>query len=545
MAMLLFLAPAALASECLFLKSNEAHQFHATGAGSAGVVWMVDGVPGGAPAIGIIDDQGRYIAPANVDRAVNVTVTAASANDFGDTESWAVCNEAFVRSGDTHHVATIGSDTDQGTSDAPWRTIQHAVDQAEPGDTILVHGGVYNEAVTITRSGSAKGGYITLAEAPGESAIIDGTGLVRQPFGMRGLITLADVSYVRVKDFEIRNYKSNSEFIVVGVLVQGAGERIEIRDNVIHQIEANNIPARGNANGLGIAVYGQTELPLRNIIVDGNELFNLKTGRSEALTIGGNAEGWQVTNNIVRDSNFIGIDATGYYIDGAEYDRARRGWIAENAVYNLSSAENQALTMVAAAVGIYVDGGRHITIERNRVEANDGGIWLLSEHPGKNTSNVIVRNNLVRFNRDAGILVGGYDEAQSGGANKCTIVHNTLFRNNSRDVPGIHSGELQIGHHASDIRFEGNILLAGPKGYVITRFSPAKPSSVTIGHNHYSTSGGSDRTRWFWVDRNFYNDGRSEDDFDAFKAASGDEGSVVEEPDVLDINGPEWRWTAN
>ncbi len=506
---------------------------------------MVDGVPGGAPTIGIIDDQGRYIAPANVDRAVNVAVTAASGNDPGESESWAVCNEAFVRAGDTHHVATIGSDTGQGTSDAPWRTIQHAVDQAEPGDTILVHEGVYNEAVMITRSGSAKGGYITLAEAPGESAIIDGIELARQPFGMRGLITLADVSYVRVKDFEIRNYKSDSEFIVVGVLVQGAGERIEIRDNVIHQIEANNIPTRGNANGLGIAVYGQTELPLRNIIVDGNELFNLKTGRSEALTIGGNVEGWQVTNNIVRDSNFIGIDAIGYYINGTEYDRARRGWIAGNAVYNLSSAENQALTIIAPAVGIYVDGGRHITIEHNRVEANDGGIWLLSEHPGKNTSNVIVRNNLVRFNRDAGILVGGYDEAQSGGANKCTIVHNTLFRNNSREVSGIHSGELQIGHHASDIRFEDNILLAGPKGYVITRFSPAKSSSVTIGHNHYSASAGSDRTRWFWVDRNFYNDGRSEDDFDAFKAASGDEGSVIEEPDVLDVNGPEWRWTAN
>ncbi|MCT7374677.1 right-handed parallel beta-helix repeat-containing protein [Chelativorans salis] len=505
----------------------------------------MEGVPGGAPTIGIINDKGRYTAPANVHGAVDVTVTAASANGSGESKSWAVCNELFVRPGDTHHVATIGFDSAQGTSDAPWRTIQHAVDQAKPGDKVLVHGGVYNETVMITRSGSAEGGYITLAEAPGERAIIDGAGLVRQPFGMSGLITLADVSYVRVKDFEIRNYKSDSEFIVVGVLVQGAGERIEIRNNVIHQIEANNIPLRGNADGLGIAVYGQTELPLRNVIVDGNELFDLKTGRSEALTIGGNVEGWQVTNNVVRDNNFIGIDATGYYVNGTESDRARRGWIAGNAVYNLSSAENQALTFVAAAVGIYVDGGHDITIERNRVEANDGGIWLLSEHPGKDTSNVIVRNNLVRFNRDAGILVGGYDEVHSGGADNCTIVHNTLFRNNSRDVSGIHSGELQIGHHASDVRFEDNILLAGPKGYVITRFSPAKSSSVTIRHNHYSASPGSDRTRWFWVDRNFYNDGRSGGDFDAFKAASGDEGSVVEEPDVLNVDWSEWRWTAD
>ena len=524
-------------ADCLRLEPNETHQFQvaASAAASDQVVWMVDGVAGGAPEIGTITGQGLYTAPANMDKSVDVLVTAALKGDAALLVTRGVCNAVYTRPGRTLHVAPGGSDLNAGTAASPWSTIQHAVDQAQPGDTILVHGGVYNETVMITRSGSAEGGFITLMEAPGEAAVIDGAGLVRQPYGTRGLITLSGVSYFRVKDFELRNYKSESEFIVVGVLVQGSGERIEIRDNVIHEIEANNPPLRGNANALGIAVYGEETSPIRNVIIDGNELFHLKTGRSEALTVGGNVEGWQITNNLVRDSDFIGIDAIGFYIDGTERDRARQGWIDGNTVHNLSSADNRALTFQAAAVGIYVDGGRDITIERNTVEANDGGIWLLSERLGKNTSNVVVRNNLVRFNRDAGILVGGYDERQSGGAEDVTIINNTLLENNGRDVQGIHSGEFQIGHNAHGIRFLNNILYAGEKGYVITKFSPANSSSISMEHNLYFTSAGGEHTRWFWIDRNFYNDGRPGGDFEAFRSASGDVGSAVEDPDFRDL----------
>ncbi|WEX11037.1 hypothetical protein [Chelativorans sp. AA-79] len=537
-------ANADASADCRVLEANATEQFQADTAG-ADLVWMVDGVPGGAPEIGMISDRGLYTAPANMGAELDVTVTAASASDPSAATHWSVCNRAFDRPGNAYHVAIDGSDAGDGTAQAPWRTIQHAVDHVEPGDTVLVHGGIYNETVTITRSGSAEGGYITLMEAPGENAVIDGAGLVDQPYGRRGLITLSNVGYVRVKDFEIRNYKSDSEFIVIGVLVSGAGERIEIRNNVIHRIEANNLPARGNANGLGIAVYGTEAEPLRNVIVDGNELYGLRTGTGESLTVGGNVEGWQVTNNSVHDNNFIGIDAIGYYHTGTESDRARRGWIAGNTVYNLSTAGNRGLTYIAAAIGIYIDGGRDITVERNLVEGNDGGIWILSEHPGKATSNVIVRDNVVRFNRDAGILVGGYHPTRSGGADNCTIVNNTLFENNTRDAPGIHSGELQIGSNATNIRFQNNILHAGRKGYVITKFSEDRSDSVRIGHNLYFSSAGGDQTRWFWEGRNFYNEGRPGDDFKAFRSVSGDTGSMVADPGFVDPETGDFRLRAD
>src|SRR6266568_3701962 len=82
-----------------------------------------------------------------------------------------------ARAATTYHVATTGQDTNPGTLALPWRTIQKACDTAGPGDTVDVHGGTYNERVTVNVSGSATGGFVTVQNFPGETPIVDGTGL--------------------------------------------------------------------------------------------------------------------------------------------------------------------------------------------------------------------------------------------------------------------------------------------------------------------------------------------------------------------------------
>ena len=57
-----------------------------------------------------------------------------------------------------YFVSVEGSDENDGSEVAPWRTIQHAVDSAGPGDTIYVHDGEYAESVYFTVSGSEEGG---------------------------------------------------------------------------------------------------------------------------------------------------------------------------------------------------------------------------------------------------------------------------------------------------------------------------------------------------------------------------------------------------
>jgi len=73
------------------------------------------------------------------------------------------------------HVAVTGKDTDAGTPSAPFRTIQHASDLAQPGDTITVHAGTYRERINPPRGGESDAKRIVYQAASGEKVIITGS----------------------------------------------------------------------------------------------------------------------------------------------------------------------------------------------------------------------------------------------------------------------------------------------------------------------------------------------------------------------------------
>jgi Right handed beta helix region len=71
------------------------------------------------------------------------------------------------------YVSTSGSDTAAGSLTAPFRTIQHAANIAEPGDTVLIRAGVYHETVVPAHSGTSSK-PITYERYKNESVTIDG-----------------------------------------------------------------------------------------------------------------------------------------------------------------------------------------------------------------------------------------------------------------------------------------------------------------------------------------------------------------------------------
>ena len=73
------------------------------------------------------------------------------------------------------HVATTGSDHAEGSADQPLRTISRAAALAEPGDTVVVHGGEYREWVKPQRGGLSNRRRITYTAAPGERVVIKGS----------------------------------------------------------------------------------------------------------------------------------------------------------------------------------------------------------------------------------------------------------------------------------------------------------------------------------------------------------------------------------
>jgi len=73
------------------------------------------------------------------------------------------------------YVATTGNDANPGTKEQPFRTIAHAMANAEAGTTIWVNGGVYYEGNLTTEHNGTPGRPIVLRAAPGQNVIMDGS----------------------------------------------------------------------------------------------------------------------------------------------------------------------------------------------------------------------------------------------------------------------------------------------------------------------------------------------------------------------------------
>jgi hypothetical protein len=455
------------------------------------VIWEVNGVIGGSPTTGTITPSGVYTAPTAIPSPAIVIVTAVSRQ----TPAAAANANITIGTGTAFYVATTGNDNNNGSLGLPWRTIQHAADTAVAGDTVYAMGGVYNETVTFPKSGSASAGYITFESYPGQTAILDGTGL-SIPGGQHGLFTILNQSYLAISGFEIRNYTSNSvSQVPIGIYITGADSYLQILGNRIHDIVTT---AKGcNANALGMAVYGsRAPASINNLTISGNEIYNLTTGCSESLSLDGNVMTWTITNNLIHDNNNIGIDAIGF--EGVSpdpaYDQARNGEISGNIVYNITSYDNPAYGRQYAADGIYVDGGTQITIERNLVHNVDLAIEMASEHSGHVTSYITARSNLVYSANAAGISIGGY-AASVGGTDHCSVVNNTLFQNDTKSTG---SGEFQIQFYATNNIFENNVVNATTQGLFVHNFTNSSPSPATVDYNVYFSSTGAAAGIWDW-----------------------------------------------
>ncbi len=74
-----------------------------------------------------------------------------------------------------YHVAVTGNDANSGTADSPLKTIQRAADMAQPGDAVVIHGGIYRERVNPPRGGDSDERRIVYQAAPGERVEIRGS----------------------------------------------------------------------------------------------------------------------------------------------------------------------------------------------------------------------------------------------------------------------------------------------------------------------------------------------------------------------------------
>ena len=138
---------------------------------------------------------------------------------FGMMSLWAVLSlcepqQALAATYVVDQAAPGASDTNPGTEEKPFKTVQQAAGVVRPGDTVLVMAGQYAERIKLRTSG-AEGRPITLRTVPRRSAVVGGFEV--------------QASYIHVEGFEITAEKP-------AVAVQLDGSYCEVADNSIHDM---------------------------------------------------------------------------------------------------------------------------------------------------------------------------------------------------------------------------------------------------------------------------------------------------------------------
>ena len=108
--------------------------FENDGSGGANWSWSIDGFPQGSGNVPVFDFSKSYHfvvygEDSRHQRRVNSVTLEAISPSSG------------------RYVATTGSDANAGTINSPFLTIQHAVNQLQPGETLNIRGGSYHEEV--------------------------------------------------------------------------------------------------------------------------------------------------------------------------------------------------------------------------------------------------------------------------------------------------------------------------------------------------------------------------------------------------------------
>ncbi|MHC4084148.1 MAG: right-handed parallel beta-helix repeat-containing protein [Planctomycetota bacterium] len=272
---------------------------------------------------------------------------------------------------ETYYAATNGSDGNPGSEAKPFRTIQKAASVARVGDTILVRGGVYSEAVVMRFSGQ-EGKPIVLKNYPGEKPVIQPGERGKQPPG-HGLLLQAREGY----------QKPIGWITIEGLEIRYGWDGVKIYN--AHDVVIRNCNIHANWNQ-GILGNGNRVLIDRNIIA-GNGT-NTKVAKNLVHGIYATGSSFTITNNLIHSNTAYGIQVAAYdykkdSMAGPEYADAKNWLIANN---TLAFNKNR------AGVVIWQDGVENCVVQNNIFYKNGGvnGVLFYTQQGRRHP----IRNNI-------------------------------------------------------------------------------------------------------------------------------------------------------
>ncbi len=389
-----------------------------------------------------------------------------------------------VLQGTTYYVATDGDDTTGvGTTDFPWATITHALDNADDGSTILVRAGTYTGRIRIR--GSFATGVTVRSETPYMAKLRNNDRVLTFYTNSSGC------EGITLEGFDIAHNSASSSPIVVHIEGGGNGgvSRITLRNNILHDSFNNDI-IKLNNSAVDVTIernifYNQGASDehidinsVENITVQDNVFFNdfsgsgrtddsvsasfivIKDSNSDSdLYVG--SRNINVRRNVFL--NWQGSIGAGFLLigeDGMSYAEAFDVLVENNLFLGNSSSS------MRAPFGI--KGGRDITFQSNTIvgdlPANAFAVRINREGANIAASNINFYNNI--WSDSTGTMIDFSDTLSGDVAS--FVLSNNLYWNAGNAIPNDSSDSVNYANDASSV--SGDPGFQSQSGLVIPRW---------------------------------------------------------------------------
>ncbi len=356
-----------------------------------------------------------------------------------------------------YYVSPNGSDSNIGSINSPFKTIQKAFNEIISGDTIVLREGLYSEVshqygnCFLQNISGTDLNPIVIMAYPTETPIIDGSNFPVSSTSDPSLavMIMKDVKHITIDGITIQNGPRT------GIHFVGECENITIKNCVVN-----------NCKGPGIGFGGfPPYFPCKNVVVKNNSVFNCAQLFREAISLRW-VENFEVSYNTLSDIVKECIDAK---------SGCSNGKIFNNKITN------------GGDVGIYIDAGfsntavlKNIRVYNNLLINPQRTAIAVASEEGNEGCNIYIYNNLIYdFNKSqgAGIKVAKNSESGNDG-----YIHDVFICNNT--VYGRAQQGLYVNlNSVENIVFRNNISMNNALQMALNTANGVDPSEIIIDHN--------------------------------------------------------------
>jgi len=301
------------------------------------------------------------------------------------------------------YVAKTGTNSNTGTFNSPFLTIQKGLDVAKAGDTVLVQGGIYLEYVTFKNSGTIEN-PIVLTNYANEVVTIDAQHIRSYCIysKLKDYISVIGLEAVNAANYEIKFTNCSN------ILLENCRASNSTKSRTVENILFENTTRKNNYiiknchtnNGSnGIAIWGMTTNTLiQNCEVENSYYTGIvvtsltDTASSPHKTVidgvyshnnGRSGIGTRiVVDVIIRNSHLSYNDATGIQIEAYSYNSIVEDNLCE---YNSRKSEFE--------TGIWIFNSTNSIVRRNIMQGNQTGLRIWSMKNFQAYYNLIINNN--------------------------------------------------------------------------------------------------------------------------------------------------------